>query len=96
MSQGREQSIRHGKCRDFALQAIAEPVLFDFQVITCLQIQPKPFRRPEVPCQPKCRVRSDRTLPPHHFVYLQVNGFPHLVGVLPWQSWISDGTRLGE
>jgi hypothetical protein len=54
--------------RDFTVKAVAQSVLFQFQVITGLQIQPEPFRRSEEASKAQGRVGRDGTLAPHDLV----------------------------
>ena len=43
-------SIRHRHRHDFTIESVPESVLFHFQIVTCLQIQPEPFRRSKETC----------------------------------------------
>jgi hypothetical protein len=48
--------------RDFTVEAVAQPVLDQFQVITRLQIQPEPFGRSEKGSKAQGRIGRDSTL----------------------------------
>src|SRR5208282_1689754 len=51
-----------------ATQSVPQSVLLDLQVVANLQVQPEPLRCAEVPRQPKCGVRADRSGPVHNLV----------------------------
>jgi hypothetical protein len=59
---GRSRLTRSRKDGDFLPQPIAEPVPFDLQVVSRLQVQPEPLRGAEEARKTKCRVCRDGAL----------------------------------
>src|SRR5688572_6815074 len=62
----------HSRCTRkggyFIVEAIAKPVLLNFQLVTCLQVQPESLRSAKVPRQPQRCISRDRTLAADNFV----------------------------
>src|SRR5579872_4215647 len=57
-----------GEHRDFAVEAVAQAVLLEFQVITRLQIQPEAFRRSKKASQAEGCIGSNSALAPNDFI----------------------------
>jgi hypothetical protein len=61
-------SVAHHQRHNFAIQAIAKSILFQFQVVPYLQVEPKSLRRSKKACQSKGSIRCNRTFPSDNLI----------------------------
>ena len=53
---------------NFSLKPFAESVLFYFQIVSCLQVEPEALGRSKIPSQPQRGVSADCPRPMNNFV----------------------------
>jgi len=53
---------------NFSLKPIAESVLFDFQIVSCLQVEPEALGCSKIPSQPQRGISADCPRPMNNFV----------------------------
>jgi hypothetical protein len=68
-----------GEHSNFAVQAIAKPILLDFQVVAGLKVEPEALRSTKVAREPKRGVRGDGPLALHDFID-PARGHGHVFG----------------